>query len=179
MIAYEDYVAGWISSSIHEFLKIVPASAASMRYTLVTCLDSELRPRDFFENGGGGVELVAREAIPVGDGLVIPTKRLLAAESEHQMFFGFDELWFFPSSDIQPKPRSAWLVGPERINQAKLDQLGAWMLRNSCALALGDGEGLNFVTKARGLVKHVLAHTMEQPRPFADAGTAPSRRVAV
>ena len=51
----------------------------------------------------------------------------------------------------------------EDIDQAKIDQLGDWMLMNGCSLALGDGDGLNFIMKAQGLVKYLLAHSLTQP----------------
>jgi len=100
---------------------------------------------------------------------------LISANLKTQLFFGFDEVWFFPGDKISPKPASAWLVGPARIAQEKLNRLNAWMSSNSCSLALGDGEGLNFIIKARGLVKHLLEHSIEQRQPeavFAASSTA-------
>jgi len=32
-------------------------------------------------------------------------------------------------------------------------------------MALGDGEGLNIIVKARGLVKHLLGQSISQPAP--------------
>ena len=67
-----------------------------------------------------------------------------------RLFFGFDEIWFFPSDRVAPKPESVWIVGPKRIDQTKLDRLGPWMSDTGCSLALGDGAGLNVIVKARG-----------------------------
>lgn len=57
-----------------------------------------------------------------------------------------------------------------------MDELGDWMKRNSCSLGLGDGEGLNFVVKAHGLTRHLLGHSLNQPRvasvPYAAAESA-------
>jgi len=39
------------------------------------------------------------------------------------------------------------------------------MSDNSCSMALGGGEGLNFVVRARGLIKYVLGYSIEQPEP--------------
>jgi len=79
------------------------------------------------------------------------------------MFFGFDEIWFFPSEPLQPKPDTAWLVGPARVEGRTLKALGSWMTANSCTLALGGGTGLNFVLKARGLVKYFVGISTDQP----------------
>src|SRR5207247_1030233 len=95
----------------------------------------------------------------------LPTKLLLEANARSRLFFGFDELWLFPQDGIQPKPDSAVLVGPGRMAQKRLGELGKWLNRNQCSLALGDGEGLNFIVKARGLVGALLGHSLEQPEP--------------
>jgi hypothetical protein len=99
----------------------------------------------------------------LGSGVLIPTSFILEAHVE--VFYGFDEVWFFPHEDITPKPSTAWLVGPNRISQKALDKLGSWFVRNECSLALGDGDGLNFLVKARGLVKYLLAYSIGQPEP--------------
>jgi hypothetical protein len=45
------------------------------------------------------------------------------------------------------------------------------MSAHSCSLALGDGNGLNFVAKARGLVKYLLGHSLDQPQADATSWT--------
>lgn len=177
MIYYRDYVAGWIDSSIHTFLDAFPRSFGSMKYVLITCLDSNLDPESCLDRGPE-LRSIAGAVGTLGGGLLLPTPLLLRAHSENRIFFGFDEVWFFPGEPTEPKPDSAWLVGPARIDQAKLDRLGRWMSSNSCSLALGDGDGLNFVVKARGLVKHLLGHSIIQPAPSAPLVAAPAREIA-
>jgi hypothetical protein len=164
IVHYKYYVAGWLNSSIHDFLRMIPPNSRSMKYALITCIDSNLDLRSLL---GRSPELrpIAKQVQPLEGGLLLPTKLLVEADSRSQIFFGFDEIWFFPSERIQPKPNSASLVGPARIDQRRLDKLGKWMSRNSCALALGDGAGLNFVVKARGVVGHLLGHSIEQSQP--------------
>jgi hypothetical protein len=82
---------------------------------------------------------------------------------ENRIFFGFDEVWFFPNKNIQSKPPSGSLVGPARLSQARFKRPGKWMADNGCALALGGGEGLNFAIRARGLVRFLLGYSIEQP----------------
>jgi hypothetical protein len=36
MVHYEDYVAGWLANSIHDFLSNLPSCSASMKYALIS-----------------------------------------------------------------------------------------------------------------------------------------------
>lgn len=164
LVLYKDYVAGWLDSSIDDFLEVFPRNLPNAMYALITCLDSNLDPASLL-NRSPHLSSLVEDAHPLGKGLLLPTRSLLKAHSTGQIFFGFDEVWFFPSPDIEPKPDSAWLVGPARIDQKELDKLASWMESNSCSLALGDGEGLNFIVKARGLVKYLLGHSISQRQP--------------
>jgi hypothetical protein len=177
MVAYKHYVAGWLDSSIRDFFEDFPPRLAPVKYALITCLDSNVKPESLRKESPE-FRAVAAQARVLGGGLLLPTRTLLQAEAHSQLFFGFDEVWFFPSEIHEPKPDSAWLVGPARIDQEKLDKLGAWMSETACALALGDGEGLNFIIKARGLVKHLIGHSLEQPPPGAALAAAPAGSVA-
>lgn len=175
MVSHDNYVAGWLDSSIHEFLEALSPNAVSTKYALITCLDSHLNPASLRDKSPE-LKSIASRARALATGLLLPTKLLLEANSRQRIFFGFDEVWFFPSNRIEPKPDSAWLVGPARIDQPKLNKLGKWMSRNSCSLALGDGEGLNLVVRAHGLVRYLLGHSLEQPNAsvasFETANTA-------
>ncbi len=164
MVHYQHYVAGWFDSSVHDFLGVLPANSRSMKYALITCIDSNCDLRSLLDKSPE-LKRIESAARSVARGLLLPTKLLIEADLHSQVFFGFDEIWFFPSERVQPKPESVSLVGPARIDQAKLDKLGKWMSHNSCSLALGDGEGLNFIAKARGLVAYLLGHSREQPQP--------------
>jgi hypothetical protein len=164
MIQYKDYVAGWIAGSIHNFIKVFPSKSRKMEYALISRLDSE---SDIVSLRESSAELssLAGNGRFVGKALLLPTRRLLEFNSGGQVFFGFDEVWFFPTDQIQPKPESASLVGPNRVTQGRMNVLGSWLVGNSCSLALGDGVGLNFIIKARGLVRHMLSFSLKQPEP--------------
>src|SRR6266511_1765550 len=157
MMKYKNYVAGWLDSSIHDFLAVFPPRSASAKYALITCLDSNPEPRSLLDRSPE-LKALAPDATTIGKGVLLPTRLLLQADSETQIFFGFDEVWFFPTDDIQPKPELARLVGPARIDEKRVGKLARWMTENSCSLAMGDGEGLNFLVTARGLVRYLLAH---------------------
>ncbi|MCE9552088.1 MAG: hypothetical protein K8T91_01780 [Planctomycetes bacterium] len=162
IVSYKNYVAGWLDTSIHDFLEVLSPNAASTKYALITCLDSNPNPASLLDKSSE-LKSIAEIVDVVGKGLLLRTDLLLEADALKPIFFGFDEVWFFPTKTISPKPDSLTLVGPGRITQAKFNKLGRWMSVNSCSMALGGGEGLNFVVRAHGLVKFLLGYSIEQP----------------
>jgi len=169
IVSYKDYVAGWLDGSIHDFLEAFPLGGKSTQYALITCLDSNLEPSSLLRKSPELKPLVT-EAQSLDGGLIVPTRRLMEIDSRSQIFFGFDEIWFFADRITEPKPDSVWLVGPARVDQEKMTRLGIWMSANKCSMALGDGEGLNVIVKAKGLVKYLLGHSISQPRPTLGNG---------
>ena len=164
IVSYKDYVAGWLDSTLHDFLEVLSPGAASTKYALVTCLDSNPTPASL-RTKSPELKSIANKLQVLGSGLLVPTELLLETDARSQIFFGFDEVWFFPSKNIQPKPTSVSLVGPARLNQARLNRIGKWMANNSCSLGIGGGEGLNFVVRAHGLVRFLLGYSIEQAEP--------------
>ena len=164
LIKHNNYVAGWLDSSVHDFLAEIPAAFPSIQFALITCLDSHRAPADLLATSP---ELLAigAGARALGHGLLLPTSMLLAAEASNRIMFGFDEVWFFPHDDIRAKTVEAGLVGPGRIRQPEMDLLGRWMEANSCSMGLGDGEGLNLILQARGLMKYFVGNSIHQPSP--------------
>ena len=165
MVSHQDYVAGWLNSSVSSFFATFPSASKTMMYALITCLDSNLEPGKLLEEDETFASLI-RHGVRLGQGVLVPTRELLRDANYKKIFFGFDEVWFFPTSQIEPKPQSAWLIGPARINETKLSRLSEWMNTSNCSLAMGDGEGLNFILKVRGIVKYVLGHSIDQPAPY-------------
>ncbi len=164
VLHYKDYVAGWLDTSIHDFLESVPRTSKACAFALITCLDSDLNPKSLLKKSSQ-LKAAMKCAKPLKNGLLVPAKVILEPGFRDQVFFGFDEVWFFPSDKIEPKPESAWIVGPNRIDQTKLDELGEWMATNECSFGLGDGDGLNLIVKAHGLVRYLIAQSMSQPEP--------------
>lgn len=164
IVSYKDYVAGWFDASLHDFLESLSPSAASTKYALITCLDSNPNPASLRDESPE-LKPIANKLQILGSGLLLPTEVLLEAVSRNQIFFGFDEVAFFPNRSIQPKPASVSLIGPGRLNQARFKKLGKWMSDNTCSLALGGGEGLNFAVRAHGLVRFLLGYSIEQLEP--------------
>jgi hypothetical protein len=164
MVSYKHYVAGWLDSTIHDFLTANAPSGASSKYALITCLDSNPTPANLLDKSPE-LKSIANKASVLGTALILPTDLLLEAISRQQIFFGFDEVWFFPTKRIERKPKLVSLVGPTRIDQPRLDKFGKWMLDNNCSMGLGGGEGLNFIVQARGLVRYLIGHSIDQRQP--------------
>lgn len=162
MVSELGYTAGWFDSSIHDFLEELPRAFPSILIALITCLDSNPNVRHTFQNSPK-LRALMPEASVFGKGLILPTTRLLEINREGEIFFGFDEVWFFPVQPKHPKPDSIHLVGPERIDQKTLGQVAPWMKQTSCSLGLGDGTGLNVTAKVHGLIRYLMAHSVSQP----------------
>ena len=155
------YTIGWVDSTTHEFLLglELPLPAA-MSYVLITCLDSCFdmpvvveRSREIRSAG-----LVGKI---VGNGFLVKTRELLFRERKHPIFFGFDEVFFFPSVPRKSKPDALTLVGPEKLSQPLPAKWVDWLRRTGCSLALGDGTGLNFIAKLEGIAKYLVPHLVE------------------
>ena len=162
-VQYKDYVAGWLDSTISTFLESFQDVPGDMAFALVTCLDSNLHPASLLKTSPE-LRSVARLATILNEAILLPTDVLLDANSKDPLFFGFDEVWFFPDESIGPKPDSAWLVGPNRMNQMKIRKLGQWMSENRCSVAMGDGGGLNVIVKTSGMARHLIGHSLAQPQ---------------
>ncbi len=164
MVCSKDYVAGWLDSTVREFLNALPRKSKAIAYALITCLDSDRNPRSLLKKSPA-LKAIMQVSRTLGNGLLLPWMLLQESVALDQLLFGFDEIWFFPIDQIQPKPDSAWIVGPGRIDQAKLDKLDRWLTDNQCSLGLGDGHGLNVIVKAQGLAKYLIAHSILQREP--------------
>lgn len=163
MVSNKEYIAGWLDSSVHDFLEVISPDETSTKYALITCIDSNRDPSSMLHKSPE-LKGIAGRCQVLGTSLLLPTEWMLHADSQRQIFFGFDEIWFFPNKDIEPKPASATMVGPPRIDRSRFTKLVKWMSRNSCSMALGSGEGLNFIVKAHGVVRYLLGHSMDQPQ---------------
>lgn len=150
-----EYVAGWIDTTIHDFLSSIQEPTSSMAYALVTCLDSSFDFASFRDCSKRMGELNGK-CKWVGQGLLLTTRQLLAVERHDRLFFGFDEVWFFPKGDITAKPESWVITGPELINPQEIGQYHEWMRSNNCSLGLGDGTGMNYCLRAKGAARYVV-----------------------
>ncbi|HVA47777.1 MAG TPA: hypothetical protein VNH11_15520 [Pirellulales bacterium] len=156
MSTASQYTAGWIGTTIHNFLSdLEPATAIA--YALITCLDSSVDLAPVVERNAALRELRKRgELHLLGKGFFLKTRGLLKLNRESRLFFGFDELWLCSRAPVAPKPDDLFITGPDRISDQALDRLSLWMPHNHCSLALGDGTGMNFCAKLTGIAKYVV-----------------------
>jgi len=163
ILRHKDYVAGWLDTTVHDFLEVL-SDDGSIRFALVTCLDSNPNPASL-RLRSPELKPIASKAQVLGTGLLVPAASLREADARTRIFFGFDEVWFFPEPPAQPKPPAASVIGPTRLNRARFNKIRKWMADSACALALGGGEGLNFVVRASGPASALLGSSIQQPEP--------------
>ncbi|MGI8982151.1 MAG: hypothetical protein ACR2FY_23210 [Pirellulaceae bacterium] len=171
MLRVSPYTVGWIDTSIHDFLADMDDPPASMAYALITCLDSSF---DIAGLVGKNSRLATlkKEGTIVGKGLLLKTRRLLALDRSARLFFGFDEVWFFSHSLVSPKPKNLVITGPERISESMLKPLTSWLQSNGAYLGLGDGTGMNFCAKLRGVARRIVESVTESNLKGFETGRA-------
>jgi hypothetical protein len=168
-----DYVTGWIDTTIHDFLLDINEPPSSMAYALITCLDSSFEVASMLEQSKH-LNRLQRKCHIVGQGILLTSRQLLAAERHDRIFFGFDEVWFFSHSEVRPKPENLVLTGPEKASPHDVEQYSEWMRSSNCSLGLGDGAGMNFCLRVRGVARYIVSafneanlHPSEQERESA------------
>jgi hypothetical protein len=170
MAIRSEYVAGWIDTTIHDFLSEIEEPSSSMGYVLITCLDSCFDVASLVKQSDhlAGLNGQCRR---MGNSVWLTIRQLLAAERRGRIFFGFDEIWFFPHPPNRPKPPEIVITGPNRINDPVLDRLTGWMQSSGCSLGLGDGTGMNFCARLRGVARHLVSALSEANSTTYDAGS--------
>jgi len=155
VIRTADYCAGWMDSSIHQFLADIGTPSSRMKYALMTCLDSSFDVASLLRTSDA-LKPLSSQAVTRGNAILVSTNRLLTAERSARILHGFDEVWFFPSRDVAPKPKRICITGPLILAGDPPPEIVKWMESNNCSLGLGDGTGLNFVAKLRGIAKYLV-----------------------
>lgn len=167
------YRAGWIDTTIHDFLYEIEDPPSSMAYALVTCLDSSFDVASLAKQNPQLMGL-KRHGREVGQGVLLSSRRLIAMERRQRLFFGFDEVWFFTRSRVQPKPQRVVITGPDRISPERMRRAAGWMQKNGCSLGLGDGMGMNFCARLEGVAKYLVESYSETQ----SAAAAKTRAIA-
>jgi hypothetical protein len=96
LVSYDHYVAGWLDSSVRDFFDVLrPArSLDSLKYSLITCLDSDPEPAALL-NKNAVPGPAAANARLVGRGLLLPTKHLLENDCYTEFFSDSTKSGFF------------------------------------------------------------------------------------
>ena len=64
------------------------------------------------------------------------------------------------------------ITGPNKIAPTLLEDLAEWMDNSGCYLGLGDGTGMNFSAKLRGVAKYLVESLSEAESNGSDNGRA-------
>jgi hypothetical protein len=155
------YMILWIDKSIHDFLLALRPSP-SKEYALITCLDSDPDVESLVRTSKH-LDYIRTKARPVGKGLMLPTRKLLDAERQGRIFFGFDEVWFSAKPITLPKPSGLVITGPDRPSAELIGKNKHWLDSTGCTLGLGDGTGMNCCLRVRvpSLVKRFITAVNE------------------
>ena len=101
----QDYVAGWLDSSISDFLNDLPDIVGSTKYSLITAVDSNLEPARLLEKVWGIEELTPQPFRPdrLERVFLFDNTPVLAGCSPSQSrFWMFDEVSFSQRTRLQP-----------------------------------------------------------------------------
>jgi hypothetical protein len=163
------YFAGWIDTTIHDFLCSMGPSSLGSQYAFITCVDSSPDMASLLTKSKHLKALARRAEIHMG-GLLVPTGYLRMREMDTQMFYGFDEIWFCRRRPTSRKPKTISITGPARITGRAMPKIAAWMQENTVSLGLGDGTGMNFCVRVLGLAKGIAEAFTETASLTADEG---------
>lgn len=163
MARRDEYQAGWINTTIHDFLEEIAEPPSSMEYALITCLDSSPEVASIIDKSKHAADLKGK-CRRVGAGALLKTRRLLAAQRRSRIFFGFDEVWFFPGHAISRKPESFVITASYPLKPEQIGQHSEWLISNKCSLGIGDGEGMNYCLRIRGVAKYIV-HAINEGKP--------------
>jgi len=86
IVSHKNFVAGWIDSSIHDFLEVLSPTFASTEYALITCLDSNPNPASL-RSKSPELKPISKKLKNLGTGLLLPTRLLLETDSNNRIFF--------------------------------------------------------------------------------------------
>ncbi len=169
MAGQGEYLTGWINTTIHDFLEEIAEPISSMEYALVTYLDSSPEVASIFDKSEQWTGLRGKYRA-VGAGALLKTRQLLAAQRRRRIFFGFDEVWFFPGSAISSKPESFVITAPCSLEAEQIGRHSEWLVSNKCSLGIGDGEGMNYCLRIRGPARYVIQAINEGHPHALDGG---------
>lgn len=139
---------GHLESSIAEMLHGETCVTRDSSVVLITCLDSV---HDLAASAIG-TEVLKRfpDCRVLGAGLLLPGALVRHVQGALGLFSGFDELWCCDQAPRTAPPEQISVRPPPGFGtEAPSPEVLAWMMNNACALALGDGFGLNFVARDR------------------------------
>jgi hypothetical protein len=155
------YWVGTIPGCIRDVLIHTVRPAKELKYVLITSIDSCSNLR-----GLPTVQAVAKRGEIegfLGEAPIMEGDHLGDLDKDHNLFNGFDEIWFFRDIPSVGLPRGISIAGPTRLDEMVPDGLIDWMRKAGCDLGLGDGIGLNFIAWDRAVAEAIAVPRKGRP----------------
>lgn len=141
---------GWFlaraEGSVAQVLEARTKLLTTLSYALLSCIDSntQLAEMPLIQQL---VTHAPQDCAFLGSGLVCTVECLYDFKRRHELFNGFDEVWFFARRPEHKRPRTGYLMAPYNIVRDELSSAVAdWMRDTDCYVGLGDGIGINIVS---------------------------------
>jgi hypothetical protein len=145
--------AGWSpAGDVPAAIRRLSPQQIADRVALVSVIDSTPRVAEL----PSVVPLLARSGIDwtrVGDDVALPAASLPELMAHEGLFTGFDEVWLFDATPSHGKPASIRITSDVRLAAHPSTELRKWMQSSGSIAGLGDGDGLNFVTREATLAE--------------------------
>lgn len=144
MTSHADYRCGFLPSSVKEVLAEFFDLLPPFKSAVVRSIDSTTETEDvasFLNSEGIQANICSQN--------VIVTAEALARASNADMFTGFDEVWLIPGSSSRRHIPDSILLTSDAFELVDVIPQAVLNLLNQlhCPLAMGDGCGLNYVTR--------------------------------
>jgi hypothetical protein len=150
MKRFDGSFGGHLRSSVREVLKRCPEIAAETPWALVTTIDS-LDDLTYWKAPESLRDIVEH----VGKAVRLPAA-VLAEAARSGLFSGFDEVWLAKTFPTVTPPTNVFIVSPYDIEADGLrPEIVAWLKSGPFEAGLGDGIGLNVVTRSEAISKMI------------------------
>lgn len=136
---------GHIQSSVGEVVLNFARALQQERFVLITSVDSQ-------HNLKACVDVCALDPSAIYiEGGMLTSPQVLVRAAEAGTLNGFDEVWVVSKRPASRPSAAAILVCPRDLDRDDAEQAVDWFEANGGVLAIGDGDGLNFIANSEDL----------------------------
>jgi hypothetical protein len=145
--------SGWVEEKISDLVKANRPVFRKLPWCLVTCIDSSHEVKSMMQSRGltgwEGVCSFLGEALVIGEGKILELARAC------NFFNGFDEIWLYEQRPAMEKPKAVSIIPPpaDLTAIAPSRELLEWVEVSGCALGLGGGIGMNYITPSKDIAE--------------------------
>lgn len=147
---------GWFvaraEGSVAQILEARTEVLTTLSCALLSCIDSntQLAEIPLIQQL---VTQAPQDCAFLGSGLVCTIECLYDFKRRSELFNGFDEVWFFARRPEHKRPDTGYLVAPYNVVRDELSNAVAdWMRDTDCYVGLGDGIGINIISRDPSVV---------------------------